>query len=147
MKQNIKSIDKVFTVWDYDSQTVTRYLRQGECNCCGLCCIRTIRFSAVNADHPQQKGQDGLLTFSDGKWLEVGEGNEREFYKMEEHQVGEERCIHLGEDNLCDAYERRLPICRIWPSSPADLAHIPECSYHFILLDHRRFQDLGPDSQ
>ena len=142
---NTPQISNVFNLWDYDAQTVTRYLREGECNFCGLCCIRTIKFSKVSVDDPGNQRKDGLITFSDGKWLEVGEGVNRVFYKMQTHQEGEERCIHLGCDNLCDDYEHRFPLCRTWPSCPNDLTSIPECSYHFLELDCRRFQDLESD--
>ncbi len=125
---------------------MTRYhKRRSECNCCGICCIRTIKFSVVKTQDDENQPQNGLITFGDGKWLEVGEGLDRKFYKMQEHQQGEERCIHLGCDNLCDDYENRPSLCRTWPNSPEDLAHIPECSYSFKKLDQRRFDELGPE--
>ena len=135
----------IFTVWDYDTQTVTRYKRTGECNLCGYCCERTIKFSIVSSDDPDSKRQDGLITFHQGKWVEVGEGEERVFYRMKEQQEGVDRCIHLGCDNRCAKYEDRYPLCRTWPHTPNDLIHIPECSYTFERLDQCRFDELKHD--
>jgi Fe-S-cluster containining protein len=134
----------IYTVWEHDGQTVTRYLRQGECNCCGICCVRTIKFSVVNSNDSDNQPLEGFITFDGGKWLEVGEGVDRSFYRMQEFQSGEEPCIHLGCDNRCDDYENRPSLCRTWPNSPEDLAHIPECSYSFTLIDHLRFDELKP---
>jgi Fe-S-cluster containining protein len=80
----------------------------GQCQLCGVCC------------------QDILLR-DRGRWLK----SEGAFRKLCDREPGHERfeitgrddwghlvfrCTLQGEDNLCSAYEDRLPLCRNYPS-------------------------------
>lgn len=136
-------ISEIYTIWDYDAHTVTRFRREGECNGCGLCCRRKITFAVVN---PVEKGnlrQGGWFTSGQGQWIEAHVDGKRLYFRMRENEPGTVACVHLGEDNLCQNYENRPMLCRTWPHSPYDLLRVPECSYTFQILGHWRFEELN----
>jgi Fe-S-cluster containining protein len=136
-------IKDIYTVWDYDARTVTRFRREGQCNQCGLCCHRKITFAVVNPVESENLRQGGWFTSGQGQWVETHVDGKRVYFRMRENERGTVACVHLGEDNRCKDYENRPLLCRTWPHSPFDLMNVPECSYIFQILGHWRFEELN----
>jgi Fe-S-cluster containining protein len=135
-------ISDLFTIWDYDAQTVTRYQREGACNGCGLCCVMVISFRVVSPLDSQNLRQGGVFTSGKGKWAEANVDGRRVFFRMDSYQPGVKACVHLTADKKCSIYQNRYLLCRTWPHSFFDVMHIPECSYRFQILAHHRFDEL-----
>lgn len=135
-------VSTIFTLWDYEAQTVTRFRREGRCNNCGICCRRRITFSVVNPVEKENLRQGGTFTSGQGQWVETQVNGQRVFFRMRTTEESDTCCRYLGDDNRCQIYERRWLLCRTWPHSPFDVVAIPECTFHFQILGHWRFSEL-----
>ena len=134
---------KTVTVWDYDTQTVSRYQREGECSECGLCCCKGLMFSVARPIESQNLRQGGKATTGHGAWVEIYNNGERCFFRMRGYQPSAGICTHLDASQHCKIYPERSTLCREWPFSPADIADIQACSYTFTCIGAWTFDQIG----
>ena len=104
----------IFTEWNYETEEVIQYRRQGECNQCGDCCLPKIMFQIAHWDAPDDPRDGGETTSQAGVWSEVNEGNERYFFRMT--GVGPEAndCDALQGDGRCSDHCDKNRICNSW---------------------------------
>jgi hypothetical protein len=127
----------------------TEYERLGECNRCNgqvICCNRVINMKMIGGD---RESHGGYTVDGKGVWAEVvrdsDNDDDREFVRFE-FSDKETRCEALTSDNLCEFHNNgKAWSCRVFPTLPRDIAHIPECSYEFRELNNWKFED-GDDS-
>jgi Fe-S-cluster containining protein len=131
-----------FTIWDYDVQTVKRYLREGECNSCGLCCRTSIQFSVAQPLDSEQLHQGGQKTTGQGRWVEINHNGSRTFYRILSYAQEQFQCRYLDTDSLCEVYPDRSLLCREWPFCPEDIVSFPDCSYQFELVGEWPFAQI-----
>ena len=84
------------------------YIREGECNQCGLCCLPPTP-ERIEAYH--KAGYECKTQHLSGCPLEARTKDGRIY---------------------CTAYDKRPEMCKVFPQQPVDIETIPECSYSFI---------------
>lgn len=133
---------RIFTVWDYDTQTVNQYQREGDCSNCGLCCRTSIEFSVVKPCNPESLHQGGQATTGSGTWAETKRNGDKLYYRIRGYKQDFLKCKHLDENNLCGIYQDRSILCQEWPFSPADIQPFPDCSYQFTKTGSWTFEEV-----
>lgn len=130
--------------WDYDAGKVREYIRSGECNSCGQCCIALIRYrlGGVAGRVSDNGARLGKWVDETGTWYEVRDGKRRRFMKHIEitPRPREEACSQLTAENQCGVHtlknwkKDQMTLCDTWPLNPAQVEAFDQCSYGFELL-------------
>lgn len=120
--------------WDYDTNRVTEYVREGECNGCGACCKALIQFTVAGRVKDKDGRNLGNTTNGVGVWSEVQNGKKRRFFRINLMDLKPEAvtCSALSPENKCTVHQTKLPICEVWPVLPEQVTPFSECSYKFI---------------
>lgn len=137
-----------FILWDYDSKTWTEYERIGQCNACGECCKKLIRYSNYGKTTNGQ-AKMGTTTDRTGKWSEYRKGKIRRFIKILEINTNDESkaCSQLV-DGKCAQHSiksvllsGKLALCDTWPIIPDHVSPFKNCSFSFNIINSGIIKD------
>lgn len=134
-----------FYEWNYDTDTLIEYERDGECNGCGACCMGVITFQvtggeAFKAIHNPHNG--GPTTDEKGVWLSISVGDKRRFFKMVSIEKTDHRCPMLTDDNHCRIHAGKYLFSRAWPMNPSQVRAFEKCSYTFREIGRWKISEL-----
>lgn len=137
--------------WNFDTKMVTEFVREGECNGCGQCCVAMIRFNRSIPPSFDDSIQLGDSLGRSGVWFEVQDGEMRRFMQHVaiEPQSRDQACGHLTDDNRCGIHALKnfladkYALCATWPIHPDQVAAFDQCSYSFTKLAEWTFDEIG----
>lgn len=141
-----------FIEWDYERGIATEYVRDGECNQCGQCCVTYISFySGKRSGKHNHNG--GIATDGVGVWNEVrNQHGTRRYFKIQEinRDISDHRCPMLRGDKAgeyrCSVQKTKFRICKSWPMSPSQIEPFDECSYSFRAVRSWMFDESSDDA-
>lgn len=124
--------------FDYDRGLVTEYVREGECNGCGACCLVVIKWLASNNRDLGDKANawnagngDRWMDAEEGIYTAVYWGEQWRFFRSLQITDEAHRCGSLTADNRCSVHLGKRLISRAWPMLPEHVTPFPECSFQF----------------
>ncbi len=138
-----------FLKWDFDTDTVIEYERQGECNLCGQCCMALIVYKWAGK-LSSRFAPMGNTTDEKGIWSEFMQGRIRRYIRLL-------RVSRKG-NHVCPSYEfsgcvyhaekstrmrGKLALCAAWPVIPEHVAAFKECSYSFVEIGRWKISELN----
>ena len=121
--------------WDYDNNLATEWLRQGECNQCGECCLVMISIRATGEEN-QDARDGGTGTTQKGLWHQWDGNGDSLYWKVEKIDHAAPCTCH--SDYGCPP--QKAYICEAWPLHPAHVECFNNCSYRFVKLNEREFE-------
>ncbi len=136
--------DLLFYEWDYDTNEVIEYRREGECNGCGECCMALIhyRFSRRAVPEDRIPATGGDATDGEGVWFETQRGNLRRFFKYGEiGEIGSHVCSKLNSDLTCAVQAFKGLYNKMWPMNPRQITPFPSCSYTMTEINRWPFEE------
>lgn len=130
--------------WDYDANIVTEWLRMGECNRCGACCLIKINIPTVDsADRDCRLGGDSVD--GAGVWCQYGTPNGARLWKIEiTEEQNPHNCFEALEGTCVEGAECKGLICTAWPLHPDHVDAFDDCSYRFIKLSEWAIEEHNP---
>jgi Fe-S-cluster containining protein len=131
--------------WDYTNDSVVEYERSGECNECGQCCTRVIRFVIRNNTYPitgWNPHNGATAPLQSGRFAEVRVGDKRRFFNNAIITDEIVPCTMLTAEKRCAIHAGKHLLARAWPMTPDHVSAIPECSYSFREVGRWKISEL-----
>ncbi len=129
----------IFLEWNYNTQTLIKHRRSGECKRCGACCKARIAFR-VDSNAPEVRN-GGQGTDERDMWFEVDEQNPRRLFGSFVVSDGTP-CGSLAGDGSCSKYDERDSICKDWPFHQSLVDAFSGCGYSFEEIISYPFSEL-----
>jgi Fe-S-cluster containining protein len=119
-------------------QDPERWVREGACHRCGLCC-ELERKLTYTSGHERQEGSEITEELDNHGWPRgspiAAEDWEGKWVYWTKRTPGDPApiCSAYEGDGICAVHadDDRCEICRKWPILPADLDAFPDCGYSF----------------
>lgn len=148
--------DMRYFEWDYDNDTLTEFVREGECNGCGACCMTVIKWQYSQANRDEIEARTGLRSWNpsngvsqahrEGVVTEIRIGDKSRYYADLVVTDKAERCPCLTSDKRCAVHTGKRRICTAWPMSPRHVEPFKECSYSFREIGRWKISEIETEA-
>lgn len=107
-----------------------KWVREGECNHCGVCCTLLSTIPLAMTIQVDAKGEKPDYWHAAVRGMQLKDTKSNVYENPQVFIYAPCREFDMGAQR-CKIHPDKPPTCIAWPTEPEQVKHIPQCSYTF----------------